>query len=697
MTGVNPITSATDVSDLLERAAGFGRSLDETFDPTRFLSEFSAHAQSLVPHDYIQIQRREADGQTCSIFAEYSVRGALLEHGTPGHRAPAEVVALGPVFAGHVQIVADMTTDPRFREHPALRAKIVEAGLRARLAAPLYAGGQVTGALLVMSGTAGLYTDAHASSCRLLADLIAPLFQLHGERRLRERLKVAAALPAVLGTSLMLGDVLEGLGEAARAVIDFEVMGLALRAASGQRFERIGIVGGQGRVNPETATFDEFSFLARLARGEVVLIRDAPRELDPARPGDRLMIANGDRSVLCLPMFFAEQVGGILFFVTSRAWWYDETDAEVASVIAVVLTLAVQHQRLAEHQEQLGAAEARAHKLERQVASLRTALDQEFGFDAIIGRAPKLIAAIDDARKVAATATTVLLTGESGTGKEVLARAIHQASSRSEGSFVAVNCAALPETLVESELFGHERGAFTGADRLKRGRFERAAGGTLFLDEIGELTPGVQAKLLRVLQERQYERVGGTTTLQADVRLVAAANCDLDRLLAEGRFRDDLYYRLMVFPIHLPPLRERGEDILLLADYFVRKLGAKMGRPEPGLSGEARQLLLAHPWRGNVRELQNVIERALILAGGDLISAEHLSIVRRAPRNVTVPAVTTPPPEALPSMLTIAEQEQRMIAEALRRTNGNKARAAAALGLSPTRLLRRIRRYRLDV
>src|SRR5438105_3705430 len=202
---------------------------------------------------------------------------------------------------------------------------------------------------------------------------------------------------------------------------------------------------------------------------------------------------------------------------------------------------------------------------------------------------------------VAGEETTVLLTGESGTGKELVAHAIHYASGRAEGPFVAVNCAALPETLVESELFGHERGAFTGADRLKRGRFELAAGGTLFLDEIGDIAPSVQAKLLRVLQERQYERVGGTTPLRADVRLITATNRDLEHLVEAGTFRADLYYRLEVFRIHLPALRERGEDVLLLAEHFLRTLGERMGRRQARFSEHARQLLLAHTWPGNIR------------------------------------------------------------------------------------------------
>jgi transcriptional regulator with GAF, ATPase, and Fis domain len=322
----------------------------------------------------------------------------------------------------------------------------------------------------------------------------------------------------------------------------------------------------------------------------------------------------------------------------------------------------------------------------------RMAADERSGFDAIIGRSPKFMTAIAAARKVAATATTVLLTGDSGTGKEVLARAIHEGSARADRPFVALNCAALPEALVESELFGHERGAFTGADRLKRGRFELAAGGTLFLDEIGELTPAVQAKLL---QERQYARVGGTATLEADIRLIAATNRDLERAVADGQFREDLYYRVAVFRIHLPTLRERGEDVLLLADHFVRELGAKMETQRPGFSSEAHEVLLAHGWPGNIRELQNAIERALILADGSLISSEHLGIASRAGRDATIRTVTAPNDDA--TTLTIAAQERRVIVEALQRTHGHQSRAAVLLGLTRFQLYGRLKRYHIEV
>jgi transcriptional regulator with GAF, ATPase, and Fis domain len=278
-----------------------------------------------------------------------------------------------------------------------------------------------------------------------------------------------------------------------------------------------------------------------------------------------------------------------------------------------------------------------------------------------------------------------------------VARAIHYASPRADGPFVAVNCAALPDTLLESELFGHERGAFTGADRQKPGRFELAAHGTLFLDEIGELSAAVQVKLLRVLQEREFQRLGGTATLKADVRLIAATNRDLTAEMAAGRFRSDLFYRLGVFNVHLPPLRERDDDVLLLADAFVRTLAVKMGKGDVALSRDARELLLAHPWPGNIRELQNAIERALILAESALISAEHLGIGSRPPADAAIPALTTPPTEDASTMPTIAEREKRLIVEVLQRTYGHQKRAAALLGLTRFQLYGRLKRYHIEV
>ena len=313
-------------------------------------------------------------------------------------------------------------------------------------------------------------------------------------------------------------------------------------------------------------------------------------------------------------------------------------------------------------------------------------------FEGIVGRAPAFRAMLEQAARVATAETTVLLTGESGTGKELVARAIHHASRRT-GPFVAVNCAALPETLVESELFGHERGAFTGADRLKRGRFELAERGTLLLDEIAELAPAVQAKLLRALEEREYERVGGTTTLRADVRLVAATNHDPDEAVRDGRIRADLYYRLAVFRLHLPPLRERNEDVLLLADHFLRTFAARMGRPVAALTSEARDVLLAHDWPGNVRELQNAIERALVLSEGAHIAPANLGLAV-SPLGTAMARNAADGP--LRATATLAEIEKRTIVDALRKAKGIKSRAAAALGLSRGALYTRLRRFGLS-
>ena len=370
--------------------------------------------------------------------------------------------------------------------------------------------------------------------------------------------------------------------------------GSRLRGDSGREMELVGRVSdAPGPASPARIPFDDLSFSATVEAGTPVLIRDAQRELDPARPGDRRILERGNRSVLSVPLWFAEDVGGFLFFAKRQPDWYDSSDVEIASAIAAQVVVALQHQRLAEEQQQRAQVEGRARQLEQRLTRLRQELGDQYGFDRILGRAPALREALARAAKVAATETTVLLTGESGTGKELVARAIHHASPRADGPFVALNCAALPETLVESELFGHERGAFTGADRQKPGRFELAAGGTLLLDEIAELSPAVQAKLLRVLQEHEFQRVGGTATLRADVRLLIATNRDLAQAVAAGTFREDLFYRLNVFSVHLPPLRERGDDILLLANHFVRELGTRIGRGEPGLSRDARTLLLS--------------------------------------------------------------------------------------------------------
>jgi two-component system response regulator PilR (NtrC family) len=324
-------------------------------------------------------------------------------------------------------------------------------------------------------------------------------------------------------------------------------------------------------------------------------------------------------------------------------------------------------------------------RLRQENGLLRRALQTRHGFDRIIGRSAAMQALFGLIDTIAPTGSTVLITGESGTGKELVARAIHFASPRRDRPFVALNCGALTETLLESELFGHVRGAFTGAATTRKGLIELADKGTVFLDEISETSTAMQVKLLRVLQERRFRRVGGAEEIEADIRIVAATNRDLTRLIAEGRFREDLYYRINVIPIALPPLRERIEDIPLLAEHFTRRHAATMGRPVEGVSPDAMSSLQAYSWPGNVRELENAIERAVALERQPTIQPDSLpASVRQAG---PPPPRTAPEREPLPAQgfdleRHIQEVERRYIAEALRQTGGVKMRAADRLGMS---------------
>ncbi|HEX8069484.1 MAG TPA: sigma-54 dependent transcriptional regulator [Pyrinomonadaceae bacterium] len=328
---------------------------------------------------------------------------------------------------------------------------------------------------------------------------------------------------------------------------------------------------------------------------------------------------------------------------------------------------------------------ARVRRLERENLALRAGQGARRGFARVIGSAPALERVLTQARAVADTSATVLVAGENGTGKEVLARAIHEESARGSQPFVAVSCAALPETLIESELFGHEKGAFTNATQAKKGRFELADGGTLFLDEIGELTQPVQVKLLRVLQERAFERLGSTKTITVDIRLIAASNRDLDQEVAEGRFRSDLFFRLNVVPLVLPPLRARRDDVPLLAAHFAAKAAEKHARPVPEITPALYDALQEYDWPGNVRELENAIERLVVLSPGPRLGVEFLpeKMQRAAPAGAPADDDTT-----LEGAVTALRR--RMVIQALQHEGGNKVAAARRLGISRSYLHRLI-------
>lgn len=335
-------------------------------------------------------------------------------------------------------------------------------------------------------------------------------------------------------------------------------------------------------------------------------------------------------------------------------------------------------------------------KLHTENILLKEELTSKYGIPKIIGKSAEISEVAQKVQKVAGAKTTVVLLGESGTGKELFARALHNLSPRKDYPFVPINCAAIPRELLESELFGHERGSFTGADAKKMGKFELADRGTIFLDEISEMDMSLQAKILRVIQEEEIERVGGVKAIRIDVRIVAASNADLEKAVEEKRFREDLFYRLNVFPIVIPPLRKRTDDIPILVDYFIKKYCTELACKEKNISDEALNILLEYQWKGNVRELENCIERALILCEGTEITPEHISLTR----NITVENHFGNLPmhgtleNASKEAVKIAETER--ITRALKETRGNKSRAAELLQVSYKTLLNKIKEYKID-
>jgi DNA-binding NtrC family response regulator len=336
------------------------------------------------------------------------------------------------------------------------------------------------------------------------------------------------------------------------------------------------------------------------------------------------------------------------------------------------------------------------HDLREENRSLREALGRRYEFKNIVARSPKMQEVLATVERVAPTNSTILLGGESGSGKDLIARAIHQHSRRASGPFIKINCTAIPENLLESELFGYEKGAFTGAVSSKPGKFELADKGTIFLDEIGDVPGTIQVKLLRVLQDRDFERLGGTKTLKVDVRVVAATNQDLRAALEQGTFREDLYYRLNVVPINIPPLRERKEDIPYLVDHFIERFVRESGKPIKGITPAAQKMLMEFHWPGNVRELENIIERAVSLSAGAKLDVADirldLSPSRPGGADIASFALSAGGTTAFPPPgVTLEQFEDEMIKEALRRAGGNKSQAARLLGLSRNAL-----RYRLS-
>jgi DNA-binding NtrC family response regulator len=335
-------------------------------------------------------------------------------------------------------------------------------------------------------------------------------------------------------------------------------------------------------------------------------------------------------------------------------------------------------------------------RLKRENLQLKKQLHKRYGFANIVGNSEAITQVFELIKKVADTDSTVLILGESGTGKELINRAIHYNSLRREGPLIPVNCAAIPEELLESELFGHERGAFTHAVRTRIGRFEQASGGTIFLDEIADMSPSLQVKILRVLQDRSFERIGGVKTIKVDIRVIAATNQNLEEMVRQGRFREDLYYRLNVIPIRVPPLRERVSDIPLLVQHFLHEFSRKKKKPIKRLGSEAMDLLMSYPWPGNIRELENLVERLVILSEGEEIQVSELPDRFRAKPAVSSIKTQEIPEQGIHLTIAVQEFERDLILKALDKSNWVKSRAAQLLHLNRTTLLEKMKKQNIQ-
>jgi transcriptional regulator with GAF, ATPase, and Fis domain len=660
---------------------------------------------------------------------------AVLHASTVPCRAESTRTCLGP---------ASLTSwSPRMRPRPGPNPRIEDAleeldpdylfdaralqtGVRSGMWEPFRSSGTLSGGVWLSAYRPRAFSDEHQAMLRPIAALLGSAVEhwriWDAERRRRERLEKVESLLVTLAGSLDVSTIFEELSRGMKQIVPHDLLSLTELDLQAKTIRLAAIAGEADIPKPPPTKRVPLSQDELDRRIDFEIIHDIPKQLPADTERGRLIHSLGMRSWLRVPLLLSGEVKGSLSFFHRDEAMYRWEDAEVARRLADRIALVLSHRALAEKERVAAETRERAERLEARVAALARELESR-DRSRVIGVSSSWKDTLRQVGRVAASDTTVLITGESGTGKEVISSLIHQGSDRAGKAFVAINCAALPEQLLESELFGHERGAFTGATATKIGRIEQAAGGTLFLDEIAEMSPLVQAKLLRVLEEREFQRVGGTRTLQADVRLIAATNRDLEASLERGAFRLDLYYRLNVFQIHITPLRERREDILPLAEVFLEELGKTMARPAAGISRDARDWMLAYHWPGNVRELRNAIERAILLCDGGLITRDHMPapLVRPGATALALPALAALPPAPAPPVgpalappalaapangsahetpasadgLNLDTMERGMLEKALVQSSGNKSKAAKLLGLTRAQLYWRMEKHGL--
>jgi two-component system NtrC family response regulator len=694
-----------------EALAAVARTLGETLELRQVVARVAAAARMVLPFERMRVVLLEGDNLRMYATEHDGARG--WEDGTL-----VPIADLSPQF-WHEFVVERI--DVRRQLDPSFRwdRETIESGHRSIIRAVLRNGDRNFGVLGFASRQPDAFTAEHEAIVLALADLVASALEHErvwtDERRRRERGDALECLLPTMARSMDIRGIFRQISAVTQEVIPHNIVGLSFLSADGKTLPVYALSDGQiDHLADPPAIPERMKSLERgffIMRDISVIDRASRRvrqsalaadlgpipphevEIDPARFW--LVDEKRIRSWVSVPLRSNGQVSGVMLFGSRRPEAYDLTDAELARRVADHVALALAYQRMAEEARSAQEARERAAALETRVQSLTHEIDEISGYRRVVGESAAWKAALKLATQVAGSEATVLLLGESGTGKEVIARYVHRASPRADAAFIALNCAALPEHLLESELFGFERGAFTGASQAKPGQIERAAGGVLFLDEVAEMSLSAQAKFLRVLQEREFQRLGGTRTLTADVRVIAATNRDLRAAIERGTFREDLYYRLQVFEIRLPPLRERPEDILPLSDAFLADLSRGFARPPAGISREARERLLEYAWPGNVRELRNILERAAILCEGGLITSEHMTLPGRRVAG-TAPDASPPPAAAAPSDTDLMRAERAIVEKAMKEARYNKSKAARALGLTRAQLYVRLRRHGLE-
>jgi transcriptional regulator with GAF, ATPase, and Fis domain len=680
----------------LEQAAELIPALLTVLDVRDVIDRLSATAKRALPHDLLILNLFSSDLATATVYAR-SQQG--LEPGTviPNRYTPSTI------DAWTFSIVDDHLQHPLERNAPSTRL-----GIRSSLRFPIRLNGRVEAGIAFLSLMPRAYSDADVPIGWRLAEHVASALshfrlaeQLAEEAKRAEELRARQTnlelldeLLATLADSGELRDVFDRVSAIVAKVLPHDAAVLMVRLPDGRHARLYASSGFPAGLLPEIG---EIPAAVLEPSWEFDIVDD----LRHAEPEAARGVAAGFQSRLRISIRLDGAFAGALVFASRSLAAFTPGDILAARRIADRLAVTLAHDREVAAARRADEASERAARLEARVEALTQELDERTGYRRVIGESASWKQVLTQATQVAATDTTALLLGESGTGKEVVARFIHRASKRSRGPFIALNCAALPEQLLEAELFGYERGAFTGAMQSKPGQLEQAAGGTLFLDEVGEMSLPAQAKFLRVLQEREFQRLGGTRVLRSDARIVAATNRDLQKAIDGAQFREDLFYRLNVFAIRLPPLRDRRDDVLPLTQAFLTEFGRAFAHAPAGISREAREMLLAYHWPGNIRELRNVLERAAILCDGGLITHEHLALqpARSAPAAAVAPspaemAVMVTDPAALPTG-DLQSVERAVIEKALTDARFNKSKAAKALGLTRHQLYIRMRRHRL--